>query len=159
LIKGLALESSVKKGSSIVSQQENKTPKPMPEQISYANLLFIGAWVGILLMMITYFLYVTGTVSPHVDVAVIVQNWDKGVDEFLEISHSPYGWGWLTLLNKGDFLNYLGLVLIATLTIICYLLLIVGFGRRKDWAYFVISLIEVVVLSMAASGILGTGAH
>lgn len=131
----------------------------MPEQISYANLLFIGAWVGILLMMITYFLYVTGTVSPHVDVAVIVQNWDKGVDEFLEISHSPHGWGWLTLLNKGDFLNYLGLVLIATLTIICYLFLIVGFGRRKDWAYFVISLIEVVVLSMAASGILGTGAH
>ena len=131
----------------------------MPEQIAYANLLFIGAWAGILLMIITYFIYLGGWLAPHVDIALIIQNWDKGVDEFLEITHSPHGWGWITLLNKGDFLNFIGIVLLAVLTIICYLFLIAGYKKRKDWIYFFIGLIEVVVLSVAASGILGTGGH
>jgi len=142
-----------------MNEQENKSLSPMPEQIAYANLLFIGAWVGILLMIITYFIYMGGLLAPHVDIALVIQNWDKGVDEFLEITHSPHGWGWLTLLNKGDFLNFVGIVLLAVLTIICYLFLIAGYKKRKDWIYFFIGLIEVVVLSLAASGILGTGGH
>ena len=131
----------------------------MPEQITYANLLFIGACAGILIMMITYFIYITGVLSPHVDITVIIQNWDKGVDEFLKITHSPHGWGWVTLMNKGDFLNFIGMVLLAVLTIFCYLFLIIGYGKRRDWTYFFICLTEVAVLTLAASGILGTGGH
>ena len=138
---------------------QNKKFMPMPEQMTYANLLFIGAWAGIVLMIITYVIYMTGTLSPHVDVALITQNWDKGVDEYLEITNSPHGWGWLSLINKGDFINFLGLVLIAVLTIFCYLFLIVGYGKRRDWVYFIICMMEVVVLILAASGILGTGGH
>ena len=131
----------------------------MPEQLRYANILFIGAWLGIALMIVTYFIYVTGFRAPHVDVTVITQNWDKGIDEYLKITGIPHGWGWLSLLNKGDFLNFLGLCLIAILTIFCYLFLISGYRKRKDWAYFVIAILEVLVLSLAASGILGTGGH
>lgn len=142
-----------------MNEQQNESMTPMAEQIKYANILFIGAWLGILLMMITYLIYITGALAPHVDVAVIIQNWDKGIDEFLEITNSPQGWEWLSLSNKGDFLNFLGLVLIAVLTIICYLFLISGYGKRKDWAYFIIAILEVVVLSLAASNILGAGGH
>jgi len=142
-----------------MNEQQTKSIKPMSEQITYANLLFIGAWVGILLMLITYFIYVTGILSPHVDVTVITQNWDKGVDEYLKITHSPKGWGWLKLLNKGDFLNFIGLTLIAVLTIICYLFLVIGYKKRKDWVYFFICVFEIAVLTLAASGILGTGGH
>ena len=142
-----------------MNEQQSKSLKPMPEQITYANVLFIGAWAGILLMLITYFIYVTGILSPHIDVTVITQNWDKGVDEFLEITHSPHGWGWLRLLNKGDFINFIGLVFIAVLTIICYLFLVVGYKKRNDWVYFFICLFEIAVLTLAASGILGTGGH
>ena len=142
-----------------MNEQQTKSIKPMSEQITYANLLFIGAWAGILLMLITYFIYVTGILSPHIDVTVITQNWDKGVDEFLEITHSPHGWGWLRLLNKGDFINFIGLAFIAVLTIICYLFLVVGYKKRNDWVYFFICLFEIAVLTLAASGILGTGGH
>ena len=142
-----------------MNENQTKSIKPMSEQITYANLLFIGAWAGILLMMITYFIYVTGIISPHVDVMAITQNWGKGVDEYLKITHSPHGWGWISLLNKGDFLNFLGLVLIAVLTIICYLFLVVGYKKRKDWLYFFICVFEIAVLTLAASGILGTGGH
>ena len=142
-----------------MNEQESKSLKPMPEQITYANLLFIGAWVGILLMLVTYFVYITGILSPHIDITIITQSWDKGVDEFLQITHSPHGWGWLSLLIKGDFMNFIGIVLLAVLTIICYLFLIAGYKKRKDWAYFFIALMEVVVLALAASGILGAGGH
>lgn len=133
--------------------------KPMPEQITYANQLFIGAWVGILLMMITYLIYITGLLSPHVDLTLITHNWDKGVNEYLEITHSPHGWGWLSLLNKGDFINFVGLAFLALLTIFCYLFLIPGYGKRKDWTYLGIAILEVVVLALAASGIFGAGGH
>ena len=62
-------------------------------------------------------------------------------------------------MNKGDFLNFVGIALLAVLTLICYLFLIAGYKRRKDWAYFVIAILEVAVLALAASGILGTGGH
>ena len=142
-----------------MNEQNNQDLKPMPEQIRYANILFAGAWLGILLMLITYFIYVSGLISPHIELTVVTQNWNKGVDEFLKITSSPHGWTWLTLIHKGDFLNFVGLVLIAVLTIFCYLFLIAGYGKRKDWAFLIITISEVLVLSLAASGILGTGGH
>lgn len=142
-----------------MNEQQKESPQPTPYQIRYANILSTGAWLGILVMIITYFIYITGILPPQVDVTVITQNWDKGVDEFLEITRSPHGWGWLTLLDKADFLNFLGLAFIAILTIICYLFLIAAFKKTKDWTYFGICLLEVAVLALAASGILGSGGH
>lgn len=142
-----------------MDEGQKESPLPKPYQIRYANVLSTGAWLGILLMMITYFIYATGMVSPHVEVAMVTRNWDKGVDEFLRITRTPHGWGWLALLYKADFLNFIGLVLLAVLTMICYLFLIVGFKKEKDWVYFAISVLEVAVLAVAASGILGTGGH
>ena len=133
--------------------------QPTSYQIRYANILSTGAWIGIFLMLVTYFIYVAGIISPHVEMTTITQNWDKGVDEFLHITASPHGWGWLSLLHKADFLNFIGIVLLAVLTIICYLFLIAGFKKSKDWIYFAISLLEVAVLCLAASGILGAGGH
>lgn len=134
--------------------------KAPPEQIAYANLLFLGAWAGILLMFLTYFIYATGIMSPHVPMETIIQNWDKGVSEYLHITDSPHGWGWVSMLNKGDFLNYLGMVLLAIMTIICYLsTLLPAYLKRKERVYLVICILEVVVLSAAASGFLGSGGH
>jgi disulfide bond formation protein DsbB len=142
-----------------MSEQEYQSVKPMPEQLAYANLLFIGAWAGIVLMIITYIIYLGGILPAHVDLTLITQNWDKGVDEYLEITKSPHGWGWLSLMNKGDFLNFVGIALLAVLTLICYLLLIAGYQKRKDRIYLVIAILEVLVLGLAASGILGAGGH
>ncbi len=142
-----------------MNEQPTQSLKPMGEQITYANLLFLGAWTGILLMLITYLIYITGIISPHVDIALIIQNWDKAVNEYLQNTRSPQGWGWLYLLHKGDFINFIGIALLAVLTIICYLFLIVGYKKRNDWVYLFICLLEVAVLAVAASGILGTGGH
>jgi hypothetical protein len=142
-----------------MSEQLDTDLKPMPEQMTYANLLFIGVWIGIAVMMVTYMIYVMGILPPHVDFAAITQNWGRGIHEYLEATHSPKGWGWLALLEKGDTLNFVGVALLALLTMLCYFFLIVGYGKNRDWIYLGIAISEVVVLALAASGILTPGGH
>ena len=139
--------------------QNKEGLQPSREQIIYANLLIIGVWAGIFILVATYAIYLTGILPSHVEVSIIPTIWGKGVGEYLEITHSPHGWGWVTLLTKGDFLNYIGLALLALMTIVCYLVLVRGYIRQKNWIFTVIALLEIVVLSVAASGLLGSGGH
>jgi hypothetical protein len=133
--------------------------KATKDQIIYANLLLIGMLSGIIILLITYAIYVTGLLPSHIDMSVISANWGKSIHEYLEITHSPHGWGWVALLGRGDFLNYVGFILLGTLTIFCYLVLVRGYFREGNWIYTGISILEIVVLSLAASGILGSGGH
>ena len=139
--------------------QNNDDLQPSREQIIYANLLIIGVWAGIIILVATYAIYITGVLPAHVDMSVIAKLWGKGVGEYLEITHSPHGWGWVALLAKGDFLNYLGFAFLALMTIACYLVLVRGYSRQKDWMYATIAVLEIIVLSVAASGLLGAGGH
>ena len=139
--------------------QNKEGLQPSREQIIYANLLIIGVWAGIFLLVATYAIYLTGILPSHVELSIIPTIWGKGVSEYLEITHSPHGWGWVSLLTKGDFLNYIGLALLALMTIVCYLVLVRGYIRQKNWIFTVIALLEIVVLSLAASGLLGSGGH
>jgi hypothetical protein len=142
-----------------MSNQNNEALKPSREQFIYANLLTIGVWFGIVILFITYAIYLAGILPPHVEISMIPNVWDKGVNEFLEITQSPHGWGWVSLLTKGDFLNYTGFVLLALMTILCYLVLVRGYIRQKNWIFATIAILEIVVLSLAASGIFGGGGH
>ena len=139
--------------------KNNEALKPTREQIIYANLLIIGVWAGIIILATTYAIYLTGALPSHVEISLIPSLWGKGVNEFIEITHSPRGWGWVSLLTKGDFLNYTGFVLLALMTIFCYLVLVRGYVRQKNWIFAAIAVLEIIVLSVAASGILGSGGH
>jgi len=130
-----------------------------PEQISYANLLFYGCWTGLGIMIVTYLIYVLDLMSPHVSMDHVVQLWSRPVHDYLTQGNVPSGWGWVGLLGKGDFLNFLGIVLLAGLTIVCYIPLIPAYLKKKDPVFAILALAEVLILLVAASGIVGGGAH
>jgi hypothetical protein len=81
------------------------------------------------------------------------------VSEYVHEANIPLGWGWLSLIGKGDFLNFIGIVLLATMTIFCFLTLLPTYLRNKDLPFVVIVILEVLVLCLGASGIFGTGGH
>jgi len=137
----------------------DKTPEAPPEQIRYADLLFYGSWAAIGLMLITYVVYVAGILEPHVPVDKLPEYWRLPVHHYVEEAKIPLGWDWLRLIGAGDFLNFLGLVLLAGMTIICFLLLLPAYIRQKDIAFTIIVIVEILVLCLGASGILGVGAH
>ncbi len=133
-----------------------ETPR---EQILYADILFWGCWSGLALMALTYIIYVTGIMAPHVPVEKITVLWSKSVHTYLTEGNVPQGWGWVTLLGKGDFLNFLGIAFLAALTILAYIPLIPAYLAKKQNAFAVIALLEVLVLALAASGLVASGGH
>ena len=81
------------------------------------------------------------------------------VKEYLKATNIHIGWSWIYLLGKGDFLNFMGIAFLSGITIICYMRIIPILFRKKDTVYAVLAIIEVLVLTLAASGVLKAGGH
>lgn len=79
--------------------------------------------------------------------------------EIGEQGHKMAGWNWLKNVGKGDYMNFIGIAILAGLTIACYLAIVPALLRKKDMAYFILACAEVLVLTLAASGILRGGGH
>jgi hypothetical protein len=135
------------------------TGRATKEQVTYANRLFYGAWTSLALMVLTYLLYVSGIVSPHVPLEKIPALWSQPVGVYLHDGNVPHGWGWVALIGQGDFMNFIGIVLLAGMTIICYIPLIPAYLKRGEKIFAFLALAEIIVLSIAASGIVGGGGH
>ena len=56
-------------------------------------------------------------------------------------------------------MNFLGIAFLAGVTIVCYLRILPILFAKKDRIYALIALLEVLVLSLAASGLLSSGGH
>jgi hypothetical protein len=129
------------------------------EQIIYANLLLIGVWLGLFSLLLTYTIYLSGLLPHHVPISQVTAHWNVGVDEYIEETGSPHGWRWLFLLNRGDFLNYAGFAFLGSVSLLCYVVLLWGYLRKKDFLYLLFCALEIAVLTLAASGVLGVGGH
>jgi putative copper export protein len=133
--------------------------KASEEQIAYANVLNIGMWFGLALLIITFFVYLSGLLPSYVPIDDLPKYWTMRVHDFNVALNAPTGWGWAALVNKGDYLNFVGIAILSGLTILCYLVILPILARKKDRAYVVIAIAEVLVLSLAASGLLKVGGH
>jgi len=134
--------------------------RPAPEQIRYANMVFWGAWISIAIMLLTYTVYVSGIIEPYIPLKQIPHYWSMPADAYTHEANVPVGWGWAVLIGHGDFLNFAGIVLLAAMTVICFLVaLLPAYIKKKDWLFSAIVALEVTVLCLAASGIFGSGGH
>ncbi len=137
----------------------NSNPAPSPEQTAYADLLFYGCWAGLCVMFLTYLLYMSGLLAPYIPLERMPEYWGRSVSVYLGQGRAPHGWAWVNLLGRGDFINFTGIVLLAGLSILCYLRILPGLLRKKDNIFFALAVLQVLVLLFAASGIVGSGAH
>lgn len=129
------------------------------EQLIYASILDKGMKLGLLAIVVTFTLYASGVMTPHVPIGDLPKYWSMPVKDYLAATSIHTGWSWLGMLGKGDFVNFIGIALLAGVTIACYIAIMPVFLKKKDKVFFIISLIEVVVLLVASSGILKGGGH
>lgn len=137
------------------------------EQVIYANVLEKGMYIGLLLLVVTFTIYVLGIMPAAVPLSEISGYWNLSVHDylaavnsnFLHLDHAPVGWSWLQMLGKGDYLNFVGVAILSGITIVCYLAIVPTLVRKGDYAYVVMCLLEAAILILAASGILATGGH
>ena len=126
----------------VLNEKTLKKVTVSPAQLRYATTLFYLGLASFIIMLVTYFLYVSGVTTPLVPL------------EYLARAHIPQGWGWIKLLNKGDMANFIGIALLASVTLICYVQLAWSFIKSKEGIMVVIAILEIIVLVTAASGIL-----
>ena len=134
----------------------SETPR---EQVIYANILILGVWCGILILLVTFGLYVFGVLTPHVPIEETPTHWGLGVDDYAHATGWPNGWSWTAMLGKGDILTYVGFILLALLSILGYMFLLITYVRERSRLFSIICLLEILVLGLAASGLLGSGGH
>jgi len=137
----------------------NEKTKASEEQLIYANILNTGMWLGLAVLATTFLMYIFGVLPNFVPIDDLPKYWGMKAKDYIHTLHAPTGWGWVSFLGKGDYLNFIGVAMLAGLTILCYLAIIPTFWRKKDKAYLVIAIAEVAVLLLAASGLMKTGGH
>lgn len=136
-----------------------KKPGAAEEQVVYAGILEKGMLAGLGILVITFVVYVLGIFEPYIPVEDLSRYWSMNVHDYLLAANIKTGWWWASQLGKGDFLNFIGIALLAGVTIICYAAIIPTLLRKKDIIYAVLALLEVIVLSAAASGLIAGGGH
>ena len=141
--------------------------KASEEQLAYAGILNIGMWTGLAVLVVSFFIYISGILPSYVPIEKLseipagsnVPYWGMRAYEFNQVFNIPTGWGWVAHANKGDYLNFVGIAMLAGLSILCYLSILPILIRKKDTPYIVIAILEIAVLVLAASGILKAGGH
>lgn len=130
-----------------------------PEQLVYAGILEKGMYMGLAILLVTYALYVFGFISPYIPLEKVPDYWSMEVNDYLHEAQIEAGWAWLGMVQYGDFLNFAGIAILALVTIICFISVVPILLKSGDKVYATLAIVEAIILSIAASGILGTGGH
>lgn len=119
----------------------------MSEQHIYARWLDIGTRIGFAVLLVTFAIYAFGLLDALVPPQDLARLWGLPVDRYVQATGGPTGWGWLRLLGKGDYLNFVGIALLATITIVCYARIVPVLPRLQA----ALAVIQIAVLLAAAS--------
>jgi hypothetical protein len=131
------------------------TKAPSLEQLRYAQLLDIGSKAGFVMLVTGFVAYATGVLEEHVVVGQLPSLWGLSLAEYLRVTQTPTGWGWILHLHKGEFAGLLGIAALAGCSLVCLAAIIPLYARRGERTYAAICILEVIVMLLAASGILG----
>jgi hypothetical protein len=140
-------------------------PRVDDEQVLYAAILEVGVYLGLAILVVTFALYGLGIVSPTIPLHELPSYWSMSVHEYLQVMNTQHlhhdhiitGWQWVSVIGKGDYLNYVGIVLLAGVSGVCFLGIIPTLLRKHDRVYATMAALEVLVLALAASGLLEIG--
>lgn len=120
----------------------------------YARWASLGTRIGLALLVCTFAVYVLALLQPLVAVERLPALWALPAERYLAQTGAPAGWGWLTSLGHADYLNMLGIALLANVTLLCYLRLLVSFLHERNRLQSALVALQIVVLLAAASGLL-----
>jgi hypothetical protein len=140
-----------------MTENPEQSVEPTPEQLRYAGVLEKGMYVGLICLFVTFALYVSGIMQPYIPLHTLPEHWTKNVHEYLTEAEIDAGWSWVSMLGYGDFLNFVGITILAGVTVLSYLAIIPLLFRSRDFIYAAVALLEVIVLAVAASGIVAGG--
>lgn len=140
--------------------RKRKPPRySMPERGVYARTLQHGMRINLVVLIATFVIYAAGLLPSRTPIEQLPKYWSMSSRDYVTATGAPTGWDWLADLGYGDNLAVLGIAGLATVSAICYLRVLPIFLRRKERLFPAIIIAEVLVIVLAASGLLAWGGH
>ena len=131
---------------------DTEHPSISEEQLVYARGLGIGAKLALAALVASFVTYLAGWLSAAVPLERLPQLWGLSVGQYLERTGMPHGWGWLSSGTAESWL-LASIAFLLSVSTLCLLLLLPFQVRRRDWHYLAITLGQIAVLVLAASGV------
>ena len=128
--------------------------KNIPEQRIYANILFYLNLIGLFILLTGFTLYLTGVITPLVPLEDLPRFWSLSLDEYIEKSNMPTGWQWISKIGYGDIAPMLGIAVLASVTFVCYFVLLFQFIKRGVKSLALIVSIELFLILLSASNLI-----
>ena len=135
-----------------LNQDMNQNERELRE--IYARWLDRFTKAGFAISLVAFVVYVSGLLPAFVPPAELPRYWSLPVDRFLAATSAPQQWAWLGLLGYSDVLNLAAVALLALVTPACYARLLPTLLAQRDWLQLALASAQVVVLLVAASGLL-----
>lgn len=127
------------------------------ESVLYARVLRAGVVAGLVCMAITYAVYALGIIEPRIPLEKLSAYYGMPAEEYLDKAGIQPGWSDLADFRHADSLSYLGIIMMAGITIVCYGAVLPLLLKRGDRIYAAMAVLEIVVLVLAASGMMTGG--
>ena len=128
--------------------------KNIPEQRLYANILFYLNLIGLFILLTGFTLYLTGVITPLVPLEDLPRFWSLSLDEYIEKSNMPTGWQWISKIGYGDIAPMLGIAVLASVTFVCYFVLLFQFLKGGVKTLALIVSIELLLILLSASNLI-----
>lgn len=139
------------------AKETDALPAIPEEQALYAAWLDWGMRIGLGVLFASFAAYVLGFVDPHVRHEDLARLWGLPLADYLKATNGHTGWEWVALMHRGDYLNFVGIVILSGVTILCYLRVLPVFAKARDTVFVVIAILEILLIVLAASGVLVAG--
>lgn len=127
------------------------------EQLLYTRVLRALTRIGLGFLIVTFALYAGKLLPPRIPLEELSRYWSLSCEEYLRTADLKAGWSWLYLTGYGDFVTFWAVSFLASVTTFCYLSVIPSYLRNGDRIYGSLAIIQVLVLILAASGLLKAG--
>jgi hypothetical protein len=127
------------------------------EQQVYARWLDWGTRIGLAALVASFFAYAFGALEPLVQLEHLPGLWSLPLEDYLALSGAPTGWAWITRLGHGEPLCLAAIAVLSTVTLACYLRLLVQQFRSGARLHAWIALAQAAVLVAAMSSLVSGG--
>jgi len=124
------------------------------EQQLYAKIVYHMNHLGLFALVAGFALYLTGMLTPHVPLEDLPQYWSLPLEQYLEKTGALTGWQWISELGYGDVAPLIGVAVLASIPLVCYLVLFFQFLQRGAKPLVVITAIELFFMLLSASNLI-----
>jgi hypothetical protein len=122
----------------------------------YALWLAWGTRIGLAFLVAGFTAYMLG-LAPHVPIEQLPALWERPATELLERTGLAPGWQWASLAHRSDMLVLAAIAFLASCSIACLAAVIPLFLERGERLFVAVCALQIVVLLVAASGLLAVG--